>query len=122
MMKYRVIEPGKRIKAKRNKRLGQLMKLSEERDKLWDDPQSKLSLIQALIPLGLKAVEESLQEEIAVLVGERYERSQGDLKRWGSNPGSVFIGGQKTAVRVPRVRNTKTNEEVPLESYHKLQS
>ena len=55
---------------------------------------SRLLLIQQLIPIGLMAVEEALQEEVSRMVGERHSR-EGSLKRWGSNPGSVFLGNQR---------------------------
>ena len=48
-------------------------------------------MIQMLIPLGLMAVEETLQAEVSRLVGPRHSRDS-DIKRWGSNPGSVFLG------------------------------
>ncbi len=83
--------------------------------------KSRLLLIQQLIPLGLLAVEEALQEEVSQLAGQRYSR-EGSLKRWGSNPGSVFLGNQKLSIRVPRLRDLAANEEVELESYQKLQS
>ncbi len=57
--------------------------------------ESRLAMIQMLIPVGLKAVEEALQSEVSELVGDRYSRG-GDKKRWGSNPGSVFLGDQNT--------------------------
>ncbi len=53
-------------------------------------------MIQQLIPLGLKAVEQELRQKIVGLVGKRYDRG-GDLKRWGENPGSVFLCDQKVA-------------------------
>lgn len=59
--------------------------------------ESRWAAIQALIPLGLKAVEDELQREIIELVGERYSRG-GEIKRWGENPGSVFLGDQKVSV------------------------
>jgi putative transposase len=34
----------------------------------------------------------------------------------------VYLGDQKVAIRVPRVRHKFLNEEVPLESYERLQS
>ena len=34
------------------------------------------------------------------------------LKRWESNPGSVFSGNQKLSIRVPHLRDTEENEEV----------
>lgn len=83
--------------------------------------ESRLAMIQALIPLGLKAVEEELQGEVRLLVGERYERGSGSFKRWGANPGSVFVGDQKLRVNVPRVRDRDENREVPLKSYERLQ-
>lgn len=83
--------------------------------------ESRLAAIQALIPLGLKAVELELQAEIAGLAGARYSRG-GDIKRWGSNQGSVFLGDQKVSITVPRVRNLVSKSEVPLLSYEKLQS
>ena len=50
---------------------------------------SRLLLIQQLIPIGLMAVEEALQEEVSRMVGERHSR-EGSLKRCGSNPGRCF--------------------------------
>ena len=82
---------------------------------------SRLLLIQQLIPIGLMAVEEALQEEVSRMVGERHSR-EGSLKRWGSNPGSVFLGNQKLSVQVPRVRDTERNQEMELASYRQLQS
>ena len=37
-----------------------------------DDGTMALSMIQALIPLGLRAVEEALQQEVTALAGARY--------------------------------------------------
>jgi putative transposase len=84
--------------------------------------ESRLSMIQMLIPLGLRAVEEELQAEVRAKVGGgRHDRTGGDNKRWGQNPGSVFVGDQKLKVNVPRVRNVRAREEVPLKSYQRLQ-
>ncbi len=103
----------KSIKQNRNKskRLGN----PEERSLptfLAEDMDTKVALIKALIPLGLMAVNEMLQGELETLVGPRYGRG-GERVRYGSNPGSVILGGQRHAVRVPRVR-TRHGEEVPL--------
>ena len=84
--------------------------------------ESRMQLIQALIPLGLAAVQSELQDEITNLVGPRYSRTGGDLKRWGENPGSVFLGDQKVESQIPRVRNVKMKTEVPLKAYERLQS
>ena len=85
--------------------------------------ESRLSMIQMLIPLGLKAVEEELKAEVKGLVGgPRYNRTGTGKKRWGHNPGSVFIGDQKLKINVPRVRDMEAGQEVQLRSYERLQS
>ena len=85
--------------------------------------EGRLAMIQALIPLGLKAVEEELLWEVTGLVGgAHYERTDRTLKRWGQNPGAVFVGDQKVKINVPRVRDVKRNREVPLKSYERLQN
>jgi transposase-like protein len=80
-------------------------------------------MIQALIPLGLKAVNELLQEEVVGLAGERYSRAGGvpAYARWGQQQGSVYLADQKVAVPVPRVRDTRRGQEVPLSTYAGLQ-
>jgi transposase-like protein len=122
MMKFKVMPEGKKIKLKGKERLAALNELSKQRETDWAEHSTKLELIQALIPLGLKAVEDVLLDEVSQLVGARYERGNGQYKRWGHNPGSVFIGGQKNAVKVPRVRDVENNKEVSLESYQELQT
>lgn len=77
---------------------------------------SRMDLIEALIPLGLKAVAEELQEEVKQWAGDRYSR--GPVSRHGSNGGSVVLGGQRVAIDVPRVRDR--GGEIPLESYQRL--
>ena len=79
-------------------------------------------MIQALIPIGLEAVGDLLQQEVVALVGARYSRGggQGGYARWGKQPGSVYLGDQKVAVTVPRVRDVERGQEVPLASYQAL--
>lgn len=83
--------------------------------------ESRLAMIQMLIPLGLREVERELQTEVQGFVGERYSRG-GEYTRWGRNDGSVYLGDQKVAIRVPRVRHKILNQEVPLSGYERLQS
>jgi transposase-like protein len=75
-----------------------------------------------LIPIGLEAVNELLQQEVVSLVGARYSRGggEGDCARWGRQQGSVYLGDHKVAVTVPRVRNLRREQEVPLASYQAL--
>lgn len=81
----------------------------------------KAQLIQQLIPIGLKALRMLLESEVEQLAGERYGRGN-DCSRWGTNPGWVYLGDQKTKVTVPRVREKCGGEEIPLESYQAMQN
>jgi len=83
----------------------------------------RVEMIQALIPLGLEAVNDLLQQEVTRLAGLRYSRTGGipGHSRWGGQPGSLYLADQKVTVYVPRVRDTNRDQEVPLASYHALQ-
>jgi len=104
------------------------IKISEKRAALMDtlidsyseEPDIVASVIQELIPLGLQSVAQELQNEVKSLVGQRHQRGR-DNSRWGSQPGSVYLRDQKVPIMVPRVRNTRINQEIPLTMYHKLQ-
>ena len=47
-----------------------------------EDFDVKMSVIQELIPLGLKALAEELKDEVIRLAGEKHSRG-GDNSRWG---------------------------------------
>jgi len=83
-----------------------------------------VAMIQALIPLGLRAVEEALQAEVTALAGARYARDDDrpEIVRWGKQAGSIFLADQKLPVEVPRVRDRGTGREVPLATYAQLQT
>lgn len=85
---------------------------------------AKVALIQALIPLGLQAVAETLEAEVTALAGARYQREgrQPGHVRWSQQQGSVYLGDQKLPIGFTRVRNVHTNTEVPLVTYEKLQT
>ena len=85
-----------------------------------EEQDTMISVIQELIPLGLKAVGEELQREVRELAGKRYQHG-GDISRWGFQPGSVYLRDQKLPIMVPRVRDTKADQEIRLTSYEKLQ-
>jgi len=65
------------------------------------DVDSRLALIQTLIPLGLKAVAEALEAKVIALGGERYGRTGGQpgVVRWNRQQGSVYLMDQKVSVR-----------------------
>ena len=81
-----------------------------------DDGTAMLAMIQALIPLGLKAVEDALRQEVTALAGARYAHDDAHphRARWGSQPGSIYLADQKLPIQVPRVRDRTTGHEVPL--------
>lgn len=89
-----------------------------------DDGTAMLAMIQALIPLGLKAVEEALSQEVTALAGARYahEDTGSSVVRWGAQRGSVYVADQKLPVRIPRVRDLSERREVPLETYKFFQT
>ena len=88
------------------------------------DLNGRIEAIQWLISLGLEAVSEELQRAVIELAGPRSERKESDqpLRRWGSQPGSVYLGDQKLPVEVPRVRDVDSDTEVPLRAYQALQT
>jgi putative transposase len=81
----------------------------------------RMAAIQLLIPVAMAEALSEMQAEFAALVGERYARGK-TYGPWGSNAGSIYLGDQKVAVKVPRVRNRQSDEEVPLRAYQRLQS
>jgi len=85
---------------------------------------SRVAMIQALIPIGLEAVDDVLQQQVLELAGGRYNRKDPGqpLRRWGKQKGSVYLGDQKVPIEVPRVRDTAAGAEVPLDVYKALQS
>ena len=89
-----------------------------------DDGTAMLAMIQALIPLGLRAVEDALRREVTALAGARYahDDAQPHLARWGSQPGSIYLADQKLPIQVPRVRDRAAGQEVPLATYQGLQT
>jgi transposase-like protein len=90
---------------------------------LIEELDARIEAIQMLVPLGLQAVAEELDRAVVELAGPRYQRkdSQQPHRRWGSQPGSVYLGDQKLPVTVPRVRNMKSRKEVSLDAYQALQ-
>lgn len=80
----------------------------------------EVALIQELIPLGLKAVEDRLQREVELLAGEKQAHGKKNV-RWGNQAGSVYLRDQKVPIMHPRVRNKATDTEIPLAGYHQMQ-
>jgi transposase-like protein len=87
-----------------------------------DEMDSRAVMIQMLIPIDLEAVNAELQAEVARLAGKRHGQDKGAVKRWGHNPGSVCLEGQKVSMLVPRVRDVLAGKEIPLKSYAALRN
>lgn len=98
-------------------------KLTEGEKFLMGDLQTKVELIQALIPLGLMAVAEQLEEEVDALAGQKYNRHGGlpGYHRWGHQRRSVYLSDKKLRILAPRVRNSAKNTEIALQSLERLQ-
>lgn len=113
----KVAEFGRDVKARRA-RAEQV--LGESFDEL--SINTRLELIQQLIPLGLMAVEDVLQHEVNALAGQRYQRDgEHGRVRWGKQRGSVYLADQKVSIDRPRVRDMEEGREVDLRSYRQLQ-
>jgi transposase-like protein len=88
-----------------------------------DPVDTVVAVVQALIPVAVDRVREALEDEVERLAGPRYARQDGmpSRVRWGSQPGSVYLGDQKVPLLVPRVRDRAGASEVPLAVYRALQ-
>ena len=104
---------------KKTRRLGEAEVLSQEEFAALG-LDGRVKLIRELIPLGLMHVEQLLLEEVDALAGGWYERKRGATAgvRYGSNKGSIRLGGQRVPIQVPRVRSERG--EVALRSYSTL--
>jgi putative transposase len=103
---------------KRKRSFGEVRVLGREEYE-ESDLDAKVEFIRGLIPLGLMHVQELLDLEVLKLAGPRGAREDGAPGvRYGSNPGSVRLAGQRVPIRVPRVRADRG--EIPLRSYQAL--
>ena len=118
MLKFNVTKRRGKAKIKiEDKRKAVMDKIADSYSEEFD---IQMAVIQELIPLGLSEVSKKLQAEVIRLAGKKHERG-GNNARWGGQNGSVYLQDQKFPVRVPRVRDTVANKEVPLQTYQRLQ-
>lgn len=99
-------------------------KSTEKQKSFIGNVNTRIEMIQALIPIALMAVAEQLEEEVVSLAGERYSHNGGlpGHYRWGSQPTSIYLSDQKIRIDATRVRNSLKNEEVPLQTCQALKS
>jgi putative transposase len=82
---------------------------------------SEHMLISMLLPPAVKAFYADLESEVATLCGKRYQHSNHSMTRWGNQPGSIILGGQRVSLHRPRIRDRKTHEEVIPQTYARFQ-
>jgi transposase-like protein len=77
-------------------------------------------VIQQLVPLGLLAAAELMEQEISSLAGPWYGRKDPERRiyRNGMTPGSIMLAGQRVPIAVPRLLDG--NGSISLESYRLL--
>jgi putative transposase len=86
---------------------------------MWEELQPAVERLAGLA--GLQIIRAVIEDEVTRRVGPRHQPDPGSsCLRWGQQPGYVVFAGQKVAVERPRVR-TRQGEEVPLDSYARLQ-
>jgi len=87
------------------------------------DTLTKIALLKNQYEISLILIDEILNDEVRHYTGERYKREKphnGRYSRWGSNPGSVWIGEEKVNIEVPRIYDKETKRNQSLENYEKL--
>jgi transposase-like protein len=80
---------------------------------------SQHMLISALLPPAVKEFLAQCEAEVAGICGKRHAREEGLLSRWGTQAGSIYLGGQKVAIQKPRVRGA--DGEKSLATYEQFQ-
>lgn len=81
--------------------------------------QGKQALDALTLEVGRMLVETIMYMEREELAGPEYRPVSSELRKWASQPGSVFVGDQKIPVEHPRLRGVQG--EIPLGTYKKLQ-
>lgn len=82
-----------------------------------------LALVLNHLELSRQALEWLMQREVSIKAGEPYTRTKphdGRYSRWGSNPGSFQIGGQRLPVEVPRLHDNENGTTSSPEVYHQV--
>ena len=77
------------------------------------------ALNEVSLDLGRQLAEFILYSEREERAGPDYQPRKQGLYKWASEPGSVYIGGQKVPVERPRLR--RDDKEVSLKSYQAMQ-
>ena len=95
------------------------------RDVLDGPIDTKLQLLEHHADMARLLAEEILEEKVNALARERHSRDHPcgkPLRRWGYNPGSISIDGEKVPIEILRLRDKNTEKEHTLESYQAMKS
>lgn len=85
-----------------------------------EDPGT--NLLEFILLAGTQALYDMVEEEILELCGPRYRNiAERVNNRWGTAISPVVLGGKKVQVERPRVRNSKTGKEIPLQTIKRFQ-
>lgn len=87
------------------------------------DTLTKLAILRNHYEMSIILINEILEDEVRRLAGERYSRrkpNDGRFSRWGSNPGSVWLGEEKVQIEVPRIYDKTERRNRSLENYERL--
>jgi len=114
------------VAGKVNRRKTPPIKQSDIDLEKWEDYQgnqinSEHLLISLLIPPAVKEFMSQLESEVQEICGGRYSRD-GEVKRWGSQPGSIILANQKIRIKRPRVRDMESGKELKLKKYEDFQN
>lgn len=97
----------------------QISNQDQQRQRMHDILQSGTrALNQVTLELGRQVAEFILYSEREELAGPDYQPRKAGLYKWASEPGSVYVGGQKVGVERPRLR--RNDQEVSLKSYRAM--
>ncbi|MFK7979305.1 MAG: IS256 family transposase [Saprospiraceae bacterium] len=95
-------------------------------DWLFEQPLNvQLEVVSQHMEIVRIVINSILEGEVVKLAGEKYSRTKpngGRYDRWGANPGSVKVGGQKIKIAVPRIYDKAADCNRSLETYESLQS
>ena len=85
--------------------------------------ETQLEIVSHYMEICRIFINSLIDQEVFEYTGERYNHNKpykGRYSRWGYNPGSVKLGGQKIPIDVPRVFDKEESKNIALEYYEKL--
>ena len=119
-MKLNVLKAVKKINRKPLKHAKKADIIADKFENLAGPIETQHLLISTLLPPAVKMFIAELESEIDRLCGDRYKHGKTN-HRWGSQNGSIVLGGQHVALEVPRVRS-KNGNELRLQTYEDFQN